>query len=214
MALHLVKANALFLHIPKTGGSWVEDVLTHLGIETQGVRTLPGATLRHPLVCQIEQRFDFSFAFVRHPVTWYKSWWKYQTPQWLPHEPGNWHPQRVLDRCGHDDFAQFIRQVLEREPGYLTRLYEWYIGPPDWMHVKFVCHYESLAEDLATVLRYLRYPFDEQALRRFPPVNVSEIRRAKPVWDRELLKRLLEAEAPTIRRFYAAEALSLLAPAA
>ena len=202
MSTHLIQANALFLHIPKTGGTWVEEALKAGGIATEYAQALDTVSWRHALRYHLTQNFRFAFTFVRHPLSWYESWWKFQAGIWTRYEPGVWHPQRVLERCAADDFSAFIRLCLEHEPAYVSRLYEWYIGPPGLECVDLVCRYEDLADDLVRVLRRLGYDFDEAALRRQAPANVSRKLAGKPVWDPGLRQRVLELEAPAIRRFY------------
>ena len=70
--------------------------------------------------------FSHSFGI---PLSWYESWWKYQSGIWTVWEPGVWHPQRSLEKCRSDDFSDFIRLCIRNEPGYVSRMYEWYVGP-------------------------------------------------------------------------------------
>jgi hypothetical protein len=204
MSQHLIKANALFLHIPKTGGSWVESVMQRLGIDAVNPKTLRTASWRHCLRHQFLESFRSSFAFVRHPVSWYESWWKFQAQTWVRWEPGVWHPQRGLERCASDDFNEFIHLCIEHEPAYVSRMYEWYIGPPGVQYVNRVGRHESLADDLVEILRSLGYEPDEAVLRIHAPANVSAKKCGDPIWDPQLKRRILELEAPALKRFYAA----------
>ena len=132
MSLHLIKSDSLFLHIPKTGGTWVEEALKASGVEAEYAKAISNVTWRHSLVSQYTQAYDFVFTFVRHPISWYESWWKFQTSlSWIEHEPGVWHPQRVLGKCASNNFAEFTLSCIEQEPAYVSRMYEWYIGPQD-----------------------------------------------------------------------------------
>jgi hypothetical protein len=202
MAVHLIDANALFVHIPKTGGVWIEDALAALGIRTADPPMKSGVSWRHPLPADILGRFDFTFTFVRHPLSWYESWWKFQAKRWTVFEPGAWHPQRVLEPCASDRFSSFVRRCIEHEPSYVTRLYESYIGPPGVERMDLIGRSEALVDTLVGVLRGLSYEFDETRLREYPPANVSEAAAGNATWDPWLRKRLLELEAPAIRRFY------------
>ncbi len=214
MSTHLIQANALFLHIPKTGGTWVEEALKACGIATEYAPALDTVSWRHPLRGHLTQSFRFAFTFVRHPLSWYESWWKFQARVWTRYEPEVWHPQRVLERCAADDFSTFVRLCLEHEPAYVSRLYEWYIGPPGLEFVDLICRYENLADDLVRVLRLLGYDFDEAALRGQAPANVSRKYAGEPVWDPELRRCVLEVEAPAIRRFYCGRLVNCFADAA
>jgi hypothetical protein len=203
MALHLVDANALFIHIPKTGGVWIEDALAACGIETAPPPRRQGVSWRHPLPTDILGTYDFTFAFVRHPVAWYESWWRFQRGHGQLFEPGMWHPQRPIEPYGtDDDFATFIRRCIEHQPGYVTRMYEWYVGPPGMERVDLVGRQESLTDTLVGVLRDLSYDFDETALREHPPANTSVRAPGETNWDPELKRQIMALEAPAIERFY------------
>jgi hypothetical protein len=201
MSVCLLPSRSLFLHIPKTGGTWVEYLLPRLGIETSVPETVPGVTYRHSPQPMLSREYPFVFTFVRHPLSWYESWWKFQAGTWTVFEPGVWHPQRCLECCRSDDFSEFIRLCIEHEPGYVTRMYEWYIGPEGYEYVDCIGRHETLQSDLLEVLTQLGYSVDP-ALMQMEPVNVSPSARGKPVWDPELRRRILELEAPAIRRFY------------
>ena len=110
-------SGALFLHIPKTGGTWVEHTLGQIGIEIDQAETIEGVTYRHAPLPMIRKEFRFTFTFVRHPLSWYESWWKFQAGLWRVFEPEVWHPQSVLERCESDDFKEFIRLWSRPEPG-------------------------------------------------------------------------------------------------
>ena|SRR5271166_5029024 len=70
MSAQLVGSNALFLHIPKTGGTWVEQALIQTGVQTAAPPTIQGVTYRHCLLSMLEKRHPFVFTFVRHPLSW------------------------------------------------------------------------------------------------------------------------------------------------
>ena len=108
----------------------------------------------------------------------------------------------ALESCRADNFADFIRLCLDREPGYVSRMYEWYIGPPGQQFVNFVGRYESLVNDLVRVLTILEQPFDEAALRSQDRVNASRQLHGEPVWAPDLKRQVLALEAPAIRRYY------------
>ena len=65
----------LFIHVPKTGGMWVTEALQEAGVE---VEEEIGATPEHPLLSELERRGRFTFAFVREPLSWYASIWKFR----------------------------------------------------------------------------------------------------------------------------------------
>jgi hypothetical protein len=62
----IVTDNALYLHMPKTGGNWVREVLKSITIEDFGHR-LPSNDFYRPNV----------YLFVRNPWQWYNSLYHY-----------------------------------------------------------------------------------------------------------------------------------------
>ena len=142
-----------------------------------------------------------AFALVRHPVSWYESWYRYQRGQW-PHfgslAPS--HPQRVLDGLGDDDFNVWVARVLEREPAYVTRLYEWFLGPPDAPIVNNVGRLETAAVDVAAFLVSLGYDTSAEKLASIGTRHASDDHPVE--WDPELRARVEAVEAAAIRRFY------------
>lgn len=135
----------------------------------------------------------FVFGFVRHPLTWWASFWRYRMAT-------GWDEENTIDfAAGSDSFDAFIRNVVNRLPGYLSRLYTDYLGPPD-AEISFVGRYESLAFDLPRALALAGVPFDPARLLMESPVNVSE--GWEVGYSPRLAERLLEAESEAVTRFY------------
>ena len=101
-------------------------------LDLDGYSLMLGLEERHnPFYEQLAE--CFRFCFVRHPGSWYESYFKYQTTVgWLKSNqlnPDGWHRWRGLDQCASDDFCTFVRNCIRWQPAYLTRMYEWYAGP-------------------------------------------------------------------------------------
>ena len=225
MAL-LLHHDALFLHVPKTGGMWVSAALRDLGAVRCRVATkhsdmerVLNCARRHPgryveavfkagPAWQRHARGAFKFCFVRHPLAWYESYWSFTRARgwtvWGVDKRGHprWHPNAPLDGLGDDDFNRFMRNVLARSPGYVSRMYAWYATPA----IDFVGKQEHLVDDLMTALRTIGCAFDERALRARPPVNASA-RSGVPAWDPVLKSEVASAESAAFERFgYSVEA--------
>ncbi len=257
MAL-MLRSGAVFLHVPKTGGSWVTRVLEEQGLVVrrfehihagawQVARFLqPARALRNDMRAHVAASMPiswrrrlrralrlrgrggsvvaapspedvprppgkpFAFCFVRHPLNWYESYWKYQVKTgWIeygtPGDPFDWHPWAVLRGIRSDDFNTFVHELVEREPGYVSRMYGWYVDG----FVDFVGRQERLAEDLVEALRLAGEAFDDEAIRRAPRVNVSS---APLQWDPALRREVLRLEYAAIRRFGYSETETREAP--
>jgi len=210
----LLRNGAVFIHVPKCGGNWVREALRQSGLwrcrigykhstpeqiddvwrfhRWQFIRHLP----TRPDVTPGRLRRSFKFAFVRNPITWYESWWKFMAGDWHPWEADRWHPQRPIDDCGDDDFNRFVENVLRERPGYVSEMYGWYARGLD-----FVGRAEHLADDLHRALGRCGLNVELGTLRRVPATNVSEPRCGAPVWDSAVLRRVIAAEAPAITRY-------------
>ena len=123
MAL-LLRDGSIFLHIPKTGGNWVTSVLrqqnllraefghkhsdfAHLFSRTpkRRVEQLPNWLS----MVGVKRRWarhgkPFMFCFVRHPLSWYESWFKYMNQShtnWYnfgdERSLNDWHPNAALN---------------------------------------------------------------------------------------------------------------------
>jgi len=225
----LLKGGALFLHIPKTGGSWVRHILRRQGLvkmewphphpDFDRVINLPRyyplyfvkQSLKHrSLRLHHEVKQSYKFCFVRHPHSWYESYWRFMRGlDWKHfHEERQeertfvlkrpWHPNAALERMGPRPFDEFMSTVLRRYPGYLTQMYGWY-APPD--EVDFVGGTESLVDDLVTVLNTLGLDFDEDEVRNTEKINTSPDCVDRPEWDDALRTEVRRMEAPIFERF-------------
>ncbi|MGB0241493.1 MAG: hypothetical protein ACPGIH_11740 [Verrucomicrobiales bacterium] len=223
MALLLKGTKGIFLHVPKTGGSWVNSVLEdnnliekRLGVHKHIdiVRLQYYNRLNFPnlhssfksksaKVFRLVPEDHFIFFFVRHPLTWYESWWKYMSQEsmnWKRYgdsmNPWAWHPVSDLNDVRKDDFHTFIESVIEIAPGFVSKLYSLYQHPS----VSFVGKQETLTEDLISVLEQLELPFDRDRLINFGKVNRSVSKEA-PQWDPDLKSEILRLEYPALKQY-------------
>jgi len=138
----------------------------------------------------------YTFAFVRHPLDWWRSFWAFRMRT-------GWQRDHPIDsRVCSPDFDTFIRQVLEHFEGHLTERFSWYIGPPE-APISFIGRFESLADDLVRALTAAGERFDEASLRAHPATNVNNYDRFPAAYDPELARRLARSEHVLIERFYA-----------
>jgi hypothetical protein len=191
-----------FLHVPKTGGTWVYRALIEARVP-----------LRDPVVEDPDPHYAqkghvtleelgpagrelFTIAFVRHPLDWWLSVWAHRMREgWI-------FPDHEIDsRASSEDFDTFVKMVIENLPGFAGTLFERFTGPPS-APVSFVGRYERLVDDLCDALRLAGQPFDEARLRAFPPYNVGDYESHPARYRRDLARRLARAEHAAIARFY------------
>ena len=195
----------LFIHIPKTGGTWVSEAM-----EAAGVQVEPAADDHHPEKPELEIGDRFAFAFVREPLSWYRSIWKFHRRNPLTH----WtHIGESIDL----DFPDFLEHMIESYPGYLGGYYRMFVGAPH-DPIDFVGRHEHLSDDLVTALRLAGQEFDEDVLRAVPARNFDneeslygsllpppERSGPEDLVSEDLKDRLKEAEYEVYERFYAAD---------
>ncbi len=219
MAL-ILQGGAIFLHIPKTGGSWITKVLKECKLldGKLGHKHADTAHLLSPIgnkrtrlisyhtkrVLGIYPKHPFLFCFVRHPLSWYESWFKYMSQpnqNWChwgdEQDLTQWHPNSILNGLEDHDFNQFVRNVMKKRPGYVTEMFSWYTPPS----INFTGKQENLVDDLVTVLNQLNLNFNEDQIRNTAPVNKSIYNKTTIRWDAEVKQKLIELEKIGITRY-------------
>lgn len=183
---------SIFFHVPKTGGTWVREALrSSMGCDRQ-------IGLNHGTPCEIANVLDhkFSFAFVRNPIDWYVSFWKFRMTQdnWqIPINVG----KTALDiYCATDDLNKFIRLVEKNCYGHVTTLFGLYTEQPK---ISFVGKQENLVNDLITALKKAGETFNEDIIRSFKPKNVSKVFPQK--LTRKSISIIKKMEKKTFERF-------------
>lgn len=190
----VVLHNSIFLHIPKTGGEWVREVLWCSGLES--LRLHPGER-KHADIAYFDANNNFGrnfrFAFVRHPVSWYRSYFTYQIGR--RRDIKEISLEQYLSG-GTRSFGEFIQKVTEAAPGFLGRFYSRYVGAPG-KEIDYIGRTEHLREDLATALRLAGETCPSELIEKMPPRNVSKR------WNvaERFVRLIVKAEAECCERF-------------
>jgi hypothetical protein len=186
----------LFVHVPKTGGVWVSEALACAGVEFTQI--VPADM--HPTLAELPRSGRFTFGFVREPVYWYSSLWRF-------HRTAPQHHWPKLGELLDLELVDFLQEVVQRYPGYLTKYFRQFVGSRD-DEIDFVGRKEHLVDDLVHALQLAGQDFDERALRSWPQANVSTWLH-DPVPD-DLAAQLRAAEHEVYERFYVASAHPLV----
>jgi hypothetical protein len=188
----LISERMRFLHTPKTGGTWATHAMFAAGVSADRPADIPF----HATLAETTRYADrFTFAAVRHPLEFWRSYWGYRMRTgWLQNYP-------VDDATAADDLNEFAVRVIEHAGGAASRLYARYVGLQQ-REIDFICRHEHLADDLCIALELAGEQFDERKLRAFPIVNANEYEDGTTLFDPQIAERLAHTEREMIDRFY------------
>ena len=165
-----------------------------------GVSTWLLASIEHVTPHFVEANGRFQFAFVRHPLSLYQSFWRYKMTE-------GWDMHNALEsKVARNTFAGFVEAMLTEEPGWLSKKYRSYttVGTrKDPQDIDFIGKQEHLVEDLITALTLAGEEFDPAIIRNHPPVNVTRKKRSEKDYalSSELQKKFRKIEAEAFERY-------------
>lgn len=165
MAVYFPNTNSLLLLPPKTGSTWLRAALEEANVFhiLLGPEQLRG----HGRLALYGREFKFIGAFVRHPISWYHSYWRYRNSN------SSWDARWIIDSdCRSSDFDQFLALACSLHPGYITNLFSEFTGSPD-KPIDYIGKSECLAQGLLEFLQKLGEKFDPVAIECLSPKNVS-----------------------------------------
>lgn len=189
---------AVFLHIPKTGGNWIMEVLRRKKVIKRTWEEKHADYNRFLIIeNELAKMKPFIFCFVRNPLTWYESWWKYMLME--PRQFRSWasrpfHPCTPLDGCGDDDFNKFVEKCIVKRPGFVSEMFSQFTK-----QAMFIGKQETLGLDLVEVFDRLKIKHNKQRISEIEPINISEQRQLK--WDSSLKKEVEKLEYAAFKRY-------------
>jgi len=189
-----------FSHIPKTGGSFIKNVLMKLEPEHINL----GA---HLALSQLPDDRPFTFSFVRHPVTRTKSWW---AEYWIRmrHRRHIWHhPEMQILRDRSCESLGDAVDALLHHPEYLaSAIYPEFVGSAE-RPVDFVGKLENMDSDLPLVLLSLGFLESDisGAMMLAKKAHETDYSCVPMNCSPALMRELKSAEDSAVRRFGYAE---------
>ena len=230
MSMFLSEKGALFLHIARTGGRYIQEGIVRSGIPNEvWKRAGPSTWYRmryHAPLYHIDMKWlvkvKYVFAFVRNPFDYYVSVWRYLTRGVTKHSREQTiarfksNPTFLLSeatRHWKPDFNEWLEEMLEEEPGWVTRWFERYVGPP---YGGEICHYigrlETLNRDMQQVMDLLGYGDKWKLFQSSLSEKAKQRRRLKYkvgpqqapliVLSEEQKKKIARSERVMLQRFY------------
>lgn len=180
--------NSVFLHTPKSGG---RSVRTYLRDHYNVLEEMQF----HEAYKQIKHCSNLTyFIFIRHPLTWYQSWWAYRKLKLFEPNKTPIPTTGLLEKYLNPDFNKWLSNVLEVEPKFYSKLVNDYIKFP----VDLIGRQEYLERDLKRILDLLgeQPKSDHQVLAGIGKSG------PKPAYSKDNMKIVLESEKLFIEKYY------------
>jgi hypothetical protein len=194
----ILKNKAVFLHVPKTGGNWVIEIFKkHDLFEKEFKHKHSDAGRMHVVEKNIFADKPFIFCFVRHPVTWMESWYRYQKKRKFKGwgKTGNlyYHPCSIIDDCQDEDFNKFVSNIIDKVPGFVSNMYFQYTR-----HCAYVGSQEDLAKHTKIILEKMNVIIKPE-FYLMPRMNVSK--NYEIVWDKKTKNEFQKFEISGMKQY-------------
>jgi hypothetical protein len=187
-----VLPKSVFLHVPKTGGTWVSRALEagvkdckiywkNPHVDLTGLSKIPNTNGKK------------IFTFIRHPLMWYKSFWRFRMATFWCESP--------IDSCKAERFEEFIENVLRTCSDYAGKQYMQFTDS-NGLKPDYVGKTENLTNHLVEILKCIGENFDEQVIRNFPMIGVTNKNMWRAEYTPDHEKRMTASEQEAIDRFY------------
>jgi len=153
----LTHSNSRFLHLPKTGGSWIVKCLEDNGIDFYEIDPEHKCRGGHTGYYYKWQN-GFSFSFIRNPFDWYKSLFKFNKET------------KTVSQWNKCDINSFVSEVIG-DGHSLYEMSKYFFG--NNYEISFIGKYENLCEDLIEALNFAVQTRTEKKIRRFSEVFIN-----------------------------------------
>ena len=229
MSYFLPERNALFLHIPRTGGTWVGHSIDVAGIPIQNwgrvcemYRPRKHTILSHYRP-DLLSKVKWIFSFVRRPCEYYVTNWRFTTrsvvtrPEKMKNTVFNGKNSAAINEAVNrwkPNFDEWLDEMLEEEPAWVTRWFERFVGPHRGEFCHFIGRTETLREDMNKVMKILDY---EEEWKK-ASASIDEINHAKNQIRRDKAPRIEltgnqrvrieRSERVMLRRFFGRDTLN------
>lgn len=195
--MSILLPNSIFIHIPKTGGSWVTEALTNCGLMTG--EEINYTSLKHEPAENVQHYHKPCFTFIRNPLTWYQSRWSspYHRSRYFRND--TYHELDAITRKQLYNFQAWLTYVFKTTPTRKSIVGRFYTA--QYQNTKNIIfgRYENLTEDLIRILKSLGESFDEKCIRNLSSVNERVTNNR--YYTKNLLFEAIEREQVTMNKF-------------
>ena len=207
---YIINRKFIFLHIPKTGGSWVNSVLEDSNLDLEKIGYYKHASYDHVVgvllhkfdrntlfnkFLRLYRKHDYKyFTVIRNPITWYESLFKYLQMRdemgfKRPGTVGKHHEWHILSSTNHiatKDFNQFIEEIVSKAPGLATYVFNSYVLNSSC----YILKQESLRKDLQVFNEKFDIGIKAELIQESESLNCSPVK--KLIWEEENLKKIIK----------------------
>lgn len=137
--LYFPEYNLVFLHCPKTGGTFIRELVKRLDITSISRQPIHGDL---ELARQRYGKQVQAFTILRHPAEWLRSYW-------ADRMKGSWAGELpIAHECADLNFNGFASKVVTKFPGFVTELFTRYAGKPGDSQPVWVYPYPQVFQSL------------------------------------------------------------------
>lgn len=170
--MQLLKNNITFIHIPKTGGTFIRSVFNKIGVVEKDYTTSKGVknckTFENIISCHMvpTQSRHYTFAFIRNPITWYESYYNFRVGKHKKHKrlPGEKLVCNAFKESVSDNYNinTFVKYLYRNNYPYYTLQFRFY-NP----YISEYFYFENLKKDLIKLVKSkLNIELDESILKK------------------------------------------------
>lgn len=174
--------NSIFLHLPRTGGSWVNHCLQNISHKIDPKNKIRLGHVPYYKLSK-DQRKKFCFSFIRHPFDWYASCYNFSNniskTKAFKHLSRVHLPFEIFRRLEYhegtkaDALTQYLMQtgfgIYHQSLDFFGLDYE----------IDFIGKYENLTEDLITALEMAGEDFDKEYIISASQYNPQKTKAPK-----------------------------------
>ena len=175
-------SNHIFYHIPKCGGSYVRNIIERMEPDRQEICWTHSTPFESRVGMDVELP---SFAMVRHPVTWYPSYFRYR----LSNVRNPWKPDCYYDaKVESETYIDFIMKTLGSTVAGATT-YVGHLYAPFIKNVDYLLKLEDIHEELNKVFSKWGYDYWKY---KVGPIKISPLhintRLPKDIYERLVMR--------------------------
>lgn len=157
---NVILSKSKFIHIPKCGGTAIESALWATGCVKNAEHVIRSPHYGHLFASQMPEDDKPNFTFIRHPVTWWESWY-----HWNKSQPNSrFNAEELKTRS----FDEWINDYGQFWLGLYSKIVDRYMGlDPNFPTSNKVTHVgrtEKLYDDLMRILEELDEPYKKAVL--------------------------------------------------